>query len=109
LPQARPATAGRGRALISTASTSSGVSAGWLARSYVGSPLTRCSPTSHASAPGRCWPRAMTGPSATRTRTAAGRASISSAAPRLVTEGTGCLRGRPVALRSGQASVTSAG
>ena len=73
--------------------------------------------------------RAAAGPSATRTRNAAnsassgplvpvrhetarnaaGRASSSSAAPTLAAEGTGCLRGRPVGLRSGKASVTSAG
>ena len=73
--------------------------------------------------------RKATGPSATRTRraansalrgplvpvrherarNAAGGASSSSAAATLATEGTGCLRGRPVALGAGKASVTSAG
>jgi hypothetical protein len=42
-------------------------------------------------------------------RNAAGRLSTSSAALTLAAEGTGCLRGRPVAFRSGEASVTSAG
>ena len=73
------------------------------------------------ASPGRCGPLAAIGPAATRTRTAAnaalsgplvpvrramvrnvsGRASISAAAPTPATEGTGCLRGRPVALRAG--------
>src|SRR4051794_683472 len=79
--------------------------------------------------PGRCCPRAATGPSARRTRTvanaarsgpldpirhemernASGRASSNLAAATLAAEGTGCWRGRPVAFRSGEASVTSAG
>jgi hypothetical protein len=42
-------------------------------------------------------------------RNASGRASTSSAAATLSTEGTGCLRGRPAPLRSGWLSVTSAG
>jgi len=107
--------------LITAARASSAVSAGWFVRWYFRSPLARCSATSQASSPGKCWARAATGPSATRTRSAAnsalsgplvpfrhemvrnaaGRLSISSAAATLAAEGTGCLRGRPVGLRAG--------
>src|SRR5215207_1143154 len=95
------------RALIVAARIRSGASAGWLVRWYLRSPAARSSQTSHAASPGRCWARAATGPSATRTRTAAKRAFSGPLVPRRQERGRNARRG--MAAKSFAASTDAQG
>src|SRR4051812_30659052 len=114
------------RALTVATSRRSEVCRGRLLRWYFFSPLSRHSPISQSSSPGRRVPSALSGPSATRTRTAVKRAlsgplvplrqvmrrqrrlSSISAAESGGRLGTGCLAGRPVGVYAGR-SLTVVG
>lgn len=119
------------RALIARTSVLRGVSAGWLVKEYLRSPLERASHPSQAACPGRCCPYETRSSSAIRvTRTVAKwalsrhfvprrheqrrkalapRVSIICTTDTLGTDGRGYLAGRPTGGLAGTVSAISAG